>query len=360
VFQADVAVLGSGLIGLACATALARTRLRTLIVSTSEDGAASPASAGILAPSVGNTLESARALGIAARDMYPEYVESLAVRTGIQVPLDRSGVVEVALTEQQAVAIRTGMGASSEWLDAATLREREPRLAATAGGAFHPDDGTVDVPALLDALTTDSARDSHISVIDGRAIEIGVESRPLVVGLEDGRRVRAERVVVAAGAWVSAIRGLPHPPPVVPVRGQMVAFEAAGTRSAVMGPRGYVVQRGNRSLVGSTMEHVGFDARATVAGAALLHNVARELVPALGDRPVVAHWAGLRPVTPDLHPIVGVDPDCDRLLYACGHSKNGVLLAPLTGRIIAELITHGSPSIDITPYAPDRFPRQNR
>ena len=360
VFQADVVVLGGGVIGLACATALARRGVETLLVSASEQGAASPASAGILAPSVGRDRAAARALGIAARDMYPEYVEALAVRTGIRVHLDRAGVLEVGFTPDEAAVLRSSMEAGSQWLDQVMVRKREPRLGEATGGAFHPNDGAVDVPALLEALRTEIEREPRISVIDGRAIEIRTEGRPPVVELEDGRRVRADHVVVAAGAWVKAIRGLAYPPPVDPVRGQMLAFHGPGTRHVVMGPRGYVVPGGNRSLVGSTMEHVGFDAGTTADGAAFLRGVAIELLPSLRDRPVLAHWAGLRPVTPDLHPIVGFDRDCDRLLYACGHSKNGVLLAPLTGQVISELITGGAASIDIAPYAPGRFARSDR
>jgi glycine oxidase len=122
-----------------------------------------------------------------------------------------------------------------------------------------------------------------------------------------------------------------------------------------MGERGYVVSRGNRSLAGSTMEHVGFDATATERGAATIREIGRELCPALGATHPVEHWAGLRPVTPDFLPIVGREPKCEGVLYACGHSRNGVLLAPLTGRVIADLVAHGSSTIDIGPYAPSRF-----
>ena len=358
-FQGDVVIVGGGLIGLACGTAVARTGLRTVIVSAGDLGAASPASAGILAPGVGNATGTVRALGVAARDMYPEFLEDLTLRTGIEIPLDRSGILEIALAEDEAERLRSSLR-GGEWLDDLTLREREPKLGPTVGGVFHPRDGAVDVSALLEALRADAARNQRVTIVDGRATVIHADAMGALVELEDGQGVYGERVVLAAGAWVGAIRGLPRPLPVVPVRGQMLSLESPGMRHVVMGPRGYVVQRGAHALVGSTMESVGFDPRTTADGAALLRTVGAELLPSLKDRPILDHRAGLRPVTPDLLPIVGVDPECERVVYACGHSKNGVLLAPLTARTIADLLARGSSPVDIAPYAPDRFARSHR
>jgi glycine oxidase len=123
---------------------------------------------------------------------------------------------------------------------------------------------------------------------------------------------------------------------------------------------GYVVPRRDRSLVGSTMERAGFDSGITDAGASELAAIARQISAELSAFRVVGHWAGLRPVTPDLQPIVGQDPERRGLFYACGHSKNGVLLAPLTARIITELITMGTTSFDVGAYAPDRFVQAGR
>ena len=286
--------------------------------------------------------------------MYPEYVQALTLRTGITIPLDRSGILEIVQTEDEAERLRSSLR-GGEWLDDVSLREREPRLGPTAGGVFHPSDGAVDVAALMAALRADAARDRRVAIVEGRAAVIRADAMGVLVELEDGQGAYAECVVVAAGAWVGALRGLPRPLPVVPVRGEILSLESPGMRHVVMGPRGYVVQRGGHALVGSTMERVGFDPRTTADGAALLRNVGGELSPWLKERPILGHWAGLRPVTPDLLPIIGVDPECERVFYACGHSKNGVLLAPVTARVIADLLAYGSSSVDIAPYAPDRF-----
>ena len=360
VFQPDVVVVGGGLIGLTCATALAREGVRILVVSSTEPGAASPASAGILAPTVGGAPPPVRALGIAARDMYPPYVEELVARTGIPVSLDLSGVLEMVRDDVQATALRASLHRQTEWVEPHLLPALEPAVRPAAGAAFHARDGAVDARALLEAVQADARRDPRISLVGGRVVRLEVDRVPTILGLQSGERVEADKVVIAAGAWVGAIWGLPRPIPVVPVRGQILALGGETPRHVVMGADGYIVPRGSRCLAGSTMEHVGFDARTTAKGAARIREITAALMPSLAERPELEHWAGLRPVTPDLLPIVGVDPEHDRLFYACGHSKNGVLLAPLTAHVIADLIARGSTSVDATPYAPGRFQDKGR
>ena len=359
-FQPEVIVVGGGLVGLACATALAREGRRVRVVSSSERGAASGVSAGILAPSVGSAPASARNLGCIARDLYPEYVAALVSRTGRRVSLDRTGVLEVALDETEAAAVRGRLQGESTWIDARTLRRLEPSLARSAGAALHPSDGVVDAAALLDAVRANADRDAMVMCSTGRVIRVNGEASPLAVELESGERIEGDMIVLAAGAWVGWIQGLPGRLPIVPVRGQILVFDNPGPRHVLMGEHGYVVSRGNQSLVGSTMERVGFDAATTANGAEEIRRIALALFPSLGGSVPVAHWAGLRPVTPDLLPIVGRDPQCDGLIYACGHSKNGVLLAPLTGQVVADLVVRGSSAIDVGACAPDRFRAMDR
>lgn len=324
-----------------------------MVVSAREEGAASPAAAGLLAPSVGVTPDPARALGIAAREMYPDYLDGLAERTGRRVPL-RRGVLEIALTEVDAAALRPLVGLDSSWLDSRAVRELEPGLAPTVGALHHSRDGMVDVRELLAAVDLDTMRDYRVSLrSDGRVVRVHPTSRPIRLDLADGGQLEARSVVIAAGAWASRIAGLPRPLPVTPVRGQMLAIEPAPIRHVVIAPRGYIAPQGDRLLVGSTMERVGFDAGTTEAAALQLRQCAAEICSSLASHRVLSQWSGLRPVTPDLLPIVGEDPDHPGLFYACGHSRNGILLAPLTGRVIAELITSGKPSLDVSPWALD-------
>ena len=354
-FHPDVVVVGGGLIGLMCATALGREGVGVRVIASRESGAASSASAGILGPSVGSAPPPVRKLGLASRDRYPQYVQELAERTGRAVPLDLTGIVEIARTDLEAEALRSSMSDGADWLDATLLRDVEPSIGRAVGGAFYSGDGSVDAVALLDAVKADADADPRIAVEDARAVLISADHGAIEVQLESGARVTAPHAVIAAGAWAGLIDGLPRSLPVQPVRGQMLSFLGDEVRHVVMGARGYVVPRGTRVLVGSTVEHVGFDARPTPDGKTLLREVARELAPSLASREPLAHWAGLRPMTPDLLPIVGEDPECQGLFYACGHSKNGVLLAPLTAEVIADVVIGGASAVDASPYAPARF-----
>src|SRR5690606_25641798 len=121
------------------------------------------------------------------------------------------------------------------------------------------------------------------------------------------------------------------------------------------GPGGYIVPRGGRTVVGSTMEPVAYDHETTPEGLARVLAVGTAICPALVGVPTVERWAGLRPVTPDLLPLIGADPEHPALLYACGHSRNGILLAPLTGACIAALVLGTAPPADLSPFDPARF-----
>jgi len=162
--------------------------------------------------------------------------------------------------------------------------------------------------------------------------------------------------VLAAGAWTPAVEGLPRALPVQPVRGQILSLAGSPLRHVTYGAGGYAVPRGDgRTLVGATMERVEFDASVTEAGLAQVRATAAAICPALADRRMLNGWAGLRPVTPDSLPILGRDPDFAALVYACGHSRNGVLLAPLTGAVVADMVQGRAPAHDVTPFRPDRF-----
>lgn len=322
-----------------------------MVVSAREDGAASPAAAGLLAPSVGVTPDPARALGIAARELYPDYLDGLAERTGRRVALHR-GLLEIAFTDADAATLRPLAGPDSPWLENEAVHDLEPTLSPTAGALLHSRDGMVDVRELLSAVELDLVRDRRVSPrIDGHVVRVHPASRPIRLDLADGTQLEARSVVIAAGAWASSIAGLPRPLPVTPFRGQMLAIEPGPLRHVVMGPRGYIAPQNDRLVVGSTMERVGFDPGTTEAAVLQLRQCAAEISPSLGSHRVLSQWSGLRPVTPDLLPIVGEDPDHPGLFYACGHSRNGILLAPLTGVVIAELITRGAASLDVSVWA---------
>ena len=173
----------------------------------------------------------------------------------------------------------------------------------------------------------------------------------------DGKTISAGAVVVAAGAWSGRIRGLPRPLSIEPIRGQMLAVDWPTDEppAIVLAESGYVMHRNGEALGGTTMEHVGFDAANTVEGIERVQKIMSTIYPSLDGAETKRRWVGLRPWSPDGCPIVGQDPDVEALWYATGYGRNGVLLAAITGEIIAQLFTDAPIEYDITPIDPGRF-----
>ena len=353
----DAVIVGAGLVGLATAAALSERGARVLLLYHNRRGEASPAAAGMLAPSVETHAGAARRFALAARDRYPAYVAALAERTGLEVPLNRLGVLELALTEVELDAPPfRDPPPGAERLGAAELHALEPALAHARGALFHAADGAVNNLVLLRALKTLVGRDSRVTVVADAAVAIARAGDGAAVETAAGERHRTGAVVVAAGAWVGGLGGLPRPIPVEPVRGQMLSLAGSPLRHVTYGAGGYAVPRGDgRTIVGSTMERVAFDAGTTEAGLAQVRATGGAICPALADRRMLNGWSGLRPVTPDFLPILGRDPDFPALVYACGHSRNGVLLAPLTGDVVADIVLGRPPAHDVSPFRIERF-----
>jgi glycine oxidase len=356
---ADLIVVGAGLAGLTATAALADQGAQVLVLADVRRGEASPAAAGVLAPSVAPLPGPARAFALAARDYYPDYLAALQERTGVAVPLDRRGILEVAADERHAAALRGAVGAGSSWVDRGALRTLEPDLAHAAGALVHHADGAVDNLALLRALHRLLARHPRVRMVHAAAGRVTLRAGGAAVETRGGVVYSGERLVLAAGAWAPQLAGLPRALPVAPVRGQMMAVAFDGLRHVVFGGGGYAVPRADgRTLVGATSEQAGFDPSHTESGLAALRTIATAVSPRLGRSRTLSVWAGLRPMTPDLLPILGADPDWPALLYSCGHSRNGVLLAPLAGACLAAIARGTPPPLDVTPFRVERFTEQ--
>lgn len=351
---ADVLIAGSGIIGLSAAAAAANLGLRVLLIGEPSPGEASPAAAGLLAPSV-EEVTAAHRFAIASRDRYPSYLEWVFEKTGIRVPLNRTGILEVALDDHETATLTTASRRGAQWLSAQELGAIEPPLAHAAGGFLHPDDGAVDNVELLRALKELVEREPGIEWRAERVSQLDPEAGRVTTPIGE---YSAATIVIAAGAWSPRITGLPRPLPVEPVRGQMVAARADVVSRPVFGAGVYLVPRAHdRTVIGSTMERVGFDSRTTGSGLDELRRGAVRLCPSLAPTDMSEGWAGLRPVTPDLLPIIDRDPDFPGLIYACGHSRNGILMAPLTADCVAQLAAGRSPAHDLSPFAISRFAR---
>jgi len=271
------------------------------------------------------------------------------------VPLNRLGILHVVLDEAEAARHATEIAPGSTWLDRPALNALEPALGHAAGARLFADDGAVDNVELYRALEEACTRSARVQHIRAPARAIAIGRREVVCETSDGQRVTAGQLVLAAGAWSPLIEGLPRPLPVEPLRGQMISLGASPLRHVVYGEHGYLVPRGGKILVGSTMERAAFDASTTNEGIASLRKAAAELCPGLASAAMASAWAGLRPVTPDFLPILGRDPDQPSLIYACGHSRNGVLMAPLTGDCIAALVAGEEPPVSLSAFGIERF-----
>jgi glycine oxidase len=361
----DCLIVGGGLVGAACAYYLTAAGRRVLVVERgATPGAASVAAAGMLAPQIeARAGDPALPLALAARELYRELVPRLEAESGTPLGYHPDGIALVALDDTQRaeltaqVQAQCGMGLQAQWWDAATLRRRVPGIGPAALGAqFAPEDGSLDNVALVATLLA-RARERGAVVAADEAREL-LAAGGRVQGVRGGAAsYQAATVVLAAGAWSARLAGLPRTLPVEPVRGQIVAVQRppAWTGPVLFRHGGYAVPRGGEALLGSTMERVGFDAATTADGVRSIRAATTALLPALAEQPVVGTWAGLRPVTPDLRPIIGFDPDVTGLLYATGHSRNGILLGPITGEIIRDLVVHGETRWDLSPYAIQRF-----
>ncbi len=374
----DVIVVGAGVIGLSVAWCAARKGLAVCVVERSEPGSgASSVAAGMLAP-VGEASfgeEALLVLSLASHAIWPEFSEQLAAATGLQTGFLPLGALHVAFDGDEAAEMqRKGdlherLGLDSSWLDPDRCRELEPRLAPNlVGGLYVPGDSAADPRQLVIALQ--AALHFEGGEIVSNAIPIGCRFDDSGVTLEtsEGVLLQAERMVLAAGAWSGdpdsawlpeALRA-----EVRPVKGQIVELAAEPPHShpvaerIVCGERFYAVPRSDGSLVvGATVEEKGFDTSIT-AGA--VHELLREgyrALPDLAELRFVGARAGLRPATPDNAPLLGSNSIEPRLLYATGHFRNGILLAPVTGEVIASLLADEEPplQVDLDLFRPDRF-----
>ncbi|UYQ61646.1 glycine oxidase ThiO [Streptomyces peucetius] len=371
----DVLVVGGGIIGLVTAWRAAQQGLRVAVADPQPGGGAAQVAAGMLAAVtelhygeqtlLGLNLESAR--------RYPAFVAELEEASGQQVGHRSCGTLAVALDaddrahlrELHALQIRSGL--ESAWLSGRECRRLEPMLAPGVRGGLRVDgDHQVDPRRLAAALVTACER-AGVELRRTWAERLVVESdRAVGAVLADGGELRAGQVVLAGGSLSGRLNGVPADvlPPVRPVKGQVLRltvprpyapFLSRTVRAVVRGSHVYLVPREDGELVvGATSEELGWDTTVTAGGVYELLRDAHELVPGITELPLVETRAGLRPGSPDNAPLLGFT-DLPGLLLATGHYRNGVLLTPVTGDVLAGALVSGELPEVARPFSPRRF-----
>ena len=366
----DVAIVGGGIIGGSIAFELAREKLRVLLLDRQQPGLeASWAAAGMLSP--GPEAHDALPLVPLAKEslrLYPEFISAVEEASGKSTAFVREGSLQLfpgpegeSQREKMAAEYRR-FDLPIERISFEAARKLEPALGPAARvAAWLPEEAVVDPRWLTEAV---------IAAGRCRGVEIRHNS-PVTSVLHDGTRCRgvvaanqeivANRVVLAAGAYCAGIEGVAPYAPTRPIRGQMLALRSHELRltRVLRSEKGYLVpRRDGRIVAGSTLEDAGFARHITPGGIRQILDAALELVPGLATAEVIETWAGLRPGTPDTLPILG-PTDVEGLFMATGHYRNGILLTPVTAKLLREWILGSRTTFDASAFSPMRFSAQN-
>ncbi len=367
--NSDVLIIGGGVIGLAIARELHKKSFgKITILERGRVGKeASHAAAGMLAPHAETEkLDDFYYFCDESNKLYPQFAEELFDETDVDIELDKNGTLYLAFTETDAKEIRCrfewqkNAGLQVEHLSAQETRQAEAFVSPDVlESLFFPNDWQVENRKLLHALQK-FAELSGIEIRENTEIkQLLIENNKITGAETAAEKFFAEKVVLATGAWTSLIKtdNLTMPE-VKPIRGQMIAFHTAKRlfEKVIYSPRGYLVPRADgRILAGATVEDVGFEKNTTESGITFLRENALEIAPSLVNLEIAEKWAGLRPLAADGLPILGSFRQMENLILATAHYRNGILLAPLTAKILAEKIAENKDSDYLEIFSPQRF-----
>ena len=351
----DVVVVGGGVVGLCCAWRLAQGGAEVVVLDRAEPPAgATRVAAGMLAP-IGELAFGEPELlrmTVAAAERYPEFVAELEAASELSSGYVRHGALHIALDRDEAAELRRvhdlqrSLGLGAEWLPPRRCRELEPGLTPSFNGGVHaPEEAAID-PRRMTAALVVALAEAGVEVRSNVDVVASLSAGDRLEGVRtgSGEELRAGRVVLATGAWSGAEGWLPEEarPPVRPVKGQILELRSPDgeppCERILASERVYLVPRPDgRLIVGATTEERGFDATVTAGGVHELLREAYRLLPDVAEMELVEAMAGMRPGTPDNLPLIG-HGELEGLVLACGHYRNGILLAPITGEAIAGIV----------------------
>jgi glycine oxidase len=347
----DVIIIGGGIIGLSLSIELRKKGARVLMVERGEPGReASHAAGGMLVDCGLETPAALQPLASASARMYPEFAHELEVESGMRVDLRDYGTIYFpAQAESKPAMYGTDLLSPQ-------LAELEPSLAGFTGKSISLKERSVD-PRALTAAAAETAKSRGVDFSSGDAVTAINLSDEQVTGVTTVKTAfLASKVVNCAGAWSGQIG--PQAFPTRPVKGQMLCLAMHPReliRHVIRTPDVYLIPRSDgRLLVGATVEEAGFDKRVNAATIKRLHRAALALVPKLADSRILEDWAGLRPGTPDALPILGAT-SIPGYYVATGHFRDGILLAPITAKGMADVIAGNACQFDLSPFSPARF-----
>jgi glycine oxidase len=360
----EILIVGGGVIGLAIARELAKQGIDICLIERNTLGTESSfAAGGMLAPQAeADSRDALFELLIQSRDLYPKLAAELREETGIDIELDTSGTLYLAITEHDQEEIQkryewqSRAGLPLEKLTPEDAREIEPCISTAVRGALRfPGDIQVENRRLLRALAN-SVTQLDVQIMNGVNVESLETKSGRVTGVQTSQGLmECSTLILAAGAWTSFLDSTIK---VEPIKGQMVCLTAKPqlTRHVIYTPRGYIVPRQDgRLLAGSTSERTGFAKEVTAGGINTILKNAQEISPAISSLPIADTWAGLRPRAADGLPVLGPCGEIAGLIHATGHYRNGILLAPVTAELIAKTVVDGVTPKVLAPFSPDRF-----
>jgi glycine oxidase len=372
----DVAIVGGGVIGCAIAFQLAAEKLKIAVLDRQQPGReASWAAAGMLSPAPDSPRDRQLVpLSKESLRLYPEFVRAIEESSGKPVHYTRKGTLQIftgasAESERNAMlAEHRGLGLASEAISLADARKLEPALNPTISAVLHlPEEESVDPHLLMDSLLA-AAANRRVEIRPGFSVASLIEEGDRCAGVlaANGEKIHAKHVIIAAGCFSGEIAGaagkrIPSIP-TRPVRGQMLALRQDNLtlRHVLRSEGGYLVPRSDRRIVGgSTSEDVGFHKGVTAGGIRKIVEAGLELCADLGASEILETWSGLRPGTPDDLPILGLT-NVEGLILATGHYRNGILLAPVTAKLVKEWVIDGRTTLDTQAFSPLRFESTER
>lgn len=361
--RADVVIIGGGIIGCAIAYELAKKQVDVLVIekATRVGTESSWAGAGILT-SHASTHEPYPELCRASLAIYPSLASELKEKTNIDIEFIKSGTLSVYFEESEAAGLiglaerRVNRGFTAEVLTSDQALELEPAVSNNiAGAVLFPEDGHVRNPRMVSALAKGAAQHGAQFLL-GNPVSGFVSENGRVIGVVvNGETIYAESFVLAAGCWTGNLAAmLDVPISISPAKGQIVLLETMPQlfQRTIDGVGIYIVPRTDgKVLLGATVEYVGYDKTPTVDGVKQMIDAALTIAPQLAQSTFVQTWVGLRPYY-NRGPCLGHLPGYDNVVLASGHFKNGILLAPITGKLIAELLTTRETSLPLDPFLP--------